>query len=108
MIVSKDLCFGVPRLVQIDEHHSLQVQSWDCRRSLGLDSLSEPSPSARLQYLWCATCLHLVMCCKHLSRYLVYAHACLLMSFLMILGPGSFPYERIAMKQQSRSLAERR
>ena len=31
----------------------------------------------------------------------------LLQSFHIILGPGGFPHERIAMKQQSRSLAER-
>ena len=40
-VVPKDLCFGAPRLVWIDEHPSLEVQSWDCRRSLGLGSSSE-------------------------------------------------------------------
>ena len=39
-------CFEAPRLVGIDEHHNLEVQSWDCRRSLRLDRLSEPSTAA--------------------------------------------------------------
>ena len=35
LVVGKDLYFGAPSLVWIDEHHNLEVQSWDCRRSLG-------------------------------------------------------------------------
>ena len=70
LVVSKDLCFGAPRLVQIDEPHNLEVQSWDPWRPLSLDSPSEPSQSARLQYLWVSSCPHLVF-----SRYPVFAHA---------------------------------
>ena len=36
-VVSRDLCFGAPRLVRIDELHSPEVQSCDCRLSLGLN-----------------------------------------------------------------------
>ena len=56
--------FRTPRLVRIDEHHNLEVQSWDCRRSLGLESPSEPSPSAWFQHHLGTICRHIV-----LSRY---------------------------------------
>ena len=54
-----------------NEHYNLEVQEQDCRRSLGLKSPSEPSPSARLQYLRSTSCPQLV-----LSLYSVCAHAC--------------------------------
>ena len=70
LVVSKDLFFGAPSLVLIDVHHNLEVQSWDCRRSLGLDGPFQPSPSTRLQYLWGESCPHLVY-----FRCLVFVHA---------------------------------
>ena len=60
LVVSKDLCFGAPRLVRIDEYLNLEVLSWDCRRSLGLDNPFEQSRSARLHYLWGTSCPQLV------------------------------------------------
>ena len=30
LVVAKDICFGTPKLVQIDEHHNLEAHSWDC------------------------------------------------------------------------------
>ena len=47
-----------------------------------------------------------------LSSFCLFSLPCVrsresLQSFLIILGPDGFPHERIAMKQQSRSLAER-
>ena len=44
LVVAKDLCVGASSLVRIDEHHNLEVHSWDCRRSLGLIALFSPFP----------------------------------------------------------------
>ena len=99
MVVSKDLCFGAPRLVRIDEHHNLEVQSWDCRRPwIALRSRLPQRDFNTFGVRAVLTLFFLVTCVR--SRVL-------LQSFLMILGPGGFPHERIAMKEQSRSLAER-
>ena len=35
LVVAKDLCVGASSLVRSDEQHNLEMQSWDCRRSLG-------------------------------------------------------------------------
>ena len=88
------LCFGAPRHVQIDGHHSLEVQPWDGQRSLGLNRLCEPFSTANLHYFWSTNYPHFVF------------RPCeLIQSFVMILDPSGFNRERIVMKQQSRSLA---
>ena len=101
LVVSKDLCFGAPSLVLIDVHHNLEVQSWDCRRSLGLDgtfsAVSLTKTSIPLEQELSSPRLFSIPCIR--SREL-------LQKFLMFLGPGSFHRERIATKQQLRSLTE--
>ena len=103
LVLSRGLCSGATRLVQIVGHHKLEVQSWDRRRSLGLRRPSEPSPSARLPHLWV----------YELSSFCLFSLPCvrsreLLQSLLKILVQVISPHERMAMKQQSTSVAERR
>ena len=56
LVGSKGLCFGAPELFQINEHHSLEVQSQDFERSLGLDNPAGPPPSAGFRLLADTSC----------------------------------------------------
>ena len=95
LVVAKDLCVGASSLVRIDEHHNLEVQSWDCRRSLGS---GQPFLAVSLT----KTSIPLG---RELSSPRLLSLPCirtreLLQNSLMILGPGGVPRESIAMKKQ--------
>ena len=101
LVVSKDLCFGAPGPVRIDEPHNLEVQSGDCRCPLGVNRTFEQPLSAKSQYIWRTSCPHLVF-----TRYSGCAHACSSRVFSQFWVQAVFLHESIAMKQQSRSSAE--
>ena len=72
----RQICSSYPKISVLELQDSSGLTSiiswgalWDPWRPLGLDSPSEPSPSARLQYLWGTSCPDFVF-----SRYPEFAH----------------------------------
>ena len=96
---NQSFCFGAPRLVGIDEHHNLEVQSRDLRRPLGVDNPAGTLPLAGLRFLADTSCppSFLVTLCLLTQVAPEFSHNS---------GSKWFYHERIVMKQQSRSLAE--
>ena len=81
-VVSRYRCSGAPRLVRIDELHSPEVLSSDCRRSL--DSSSELFLDHDFNRIGVKTVLRLFLffVLRGLTRVAP--------EFLIILGPGGF------------------
>ena len=114
MVATRDHCFGVPRLSQMGELHSLEVPPWDPWHPLGLGKLVGLSPSTELRFLARAKSIPFffplgspfaranpLMFSK--TRSMIWFE--IAPEFPHDSGSAGFPHEKIAIEQQSRSSA---
>ena len=100
LVLSRSPCFGIPELVQIGECRDLESHFQDYQQSRKLGGSFLLFPSAKFLILQDRDPPPSFLFWKFSIRSRE-----LLQSVLIILGPGGFHRDRMATKQQSRSLA---